>query len=262
VTDQGSVNRAFITAMPDEVYNLAAQSFVGGSWDCPVSTSDITGLGALRILEAIRQFNPKAKYYQASSSEMFGNQSGSLNESSLLAPRSPYGCAKVFAHNATVNYRESFGLHASCGILFNHESPRRGQEFVTQKIIQAGKAGQTVKLGNVDARRDWGYAKEYVEAMWLMLQQDEPDDYVISTGEQHSISELLDIAFNYVGIKDWIPLVLSDPRYTRPAELHSLCGDSSKAKKILNWSPKTSFQQMIETMVQSDIDRLSGVQKW
>lgn len=240
LTDQGSINRAVIESLPDEVYNLASQSFVGGSWDYPVSTSDITGLGALRVLEALRLHNPKAKFYQASSSEMFGDQDGLLDELSEFLPRSPYGCAKVFAHNITVNYRESYGMFACCGILFNHESPRRGLEFVTQKIAQAAKKGNVVKLGNVEAHRDWGYAKDYVEAMWLMLQQDEPDDFVIATGETHSVKEFCEEA----GVKYEI-----DPEFIRPADIQMLVGDTSKARVTLGWEPKTSFKDLVRIMV-------------
>lgn len=259
LTDQGSINRAILESTPDEVYNLAAQSFVGGSWDYPVSTGDITGLGPLRILEALRQFNPKARYYQASSSEMFGNQGGLLNEQSVLAPRSPYGSAKAFAHYTTVNYRESYGMHASCGILFNHESPRRGIEFVTRKItdgvakISLGKQ-KTLKLGNIEAKRDWGDARDYAYAMWLMLQQDEPDNYVIATGKSYSIKTLLNMAFQYVGL-EWEKYVEIDKSLFRPAEINVLLGDSSKAYRKLGWEPQTTFQQMIHDMLEADLER-------
>jgi GDPmannose 4,6-dehydratase len=239
MTDQGSINRAIFESTPDEVYNLAAQSFVGGSWEYPVSTCDITGMGALRLLEAIKTFNPRCKYYQASSSEMFGNQSGLLNEKSLFQPRSPYGCAKLFAHNISVNYRESYGIFTANGILFNHESPRRGLEFVTQKIIQAGKKGNVVKLGNVDARRDWGSAKDYVEAMWLMLQQDQPDDFVIATGVSHSIKDFCKLADVEYEV---------DSSLIRPADIQDLRGDATKAKEILGWRPKTNLQQLVRWM--------------
>lgn len=260
LTDQGSINRAFLESTPDEVYNLGAQSFVGGSWDYPVSTADITGLGALRLLEAIRQFNPRCKYYQASSSEMFGNQGGLLNEDSPLMPRSPYGSAKVFAHNTTINYRESFGIFACSGILFNHESPRRGLEFVTRKITDAVariKLGLSdcVYLGNLDASRDWGDARDYVAAMWLMLQQDSPDDYVIATGTSHTIRTFLADAFSYVGIEEWESYVKIDPAFYRPAEIDVLLGDSTKAHDILGWKPTISFEQMIEEMVDKDLRR-------
>lgn len=242
LTDQGSLNKAVIESVPDEVYNLGAQSFVGGSWTYPVSTADITGLGCLRLLEALRLHNPKARFYQASSSEMFGNQSGLLNEESPFKPRSPYGVSKVFAHNMTVNYRESYGMFTACGILFNHESPRRGAEFVTQKIIQAGKKHEVVKLGNVDACRDWGYAKDYVEAMWLMLQQDEPDDYVIATGVSYSVADFADIAEVEYEI---------DPTFIRPAEIPNLWGDWSKAGLKLGWHPKTHLRELIRIMYEN-----------
>ncbi len=259
LTDQGSINRAILEATPDEVYNLAAQSFVGGSWDYPVSTGDITGLGPLRILEALRQFNPKARFYQASSSEMFGDQGGLLNEESVLAPRSPYGSAKAFAHYTTVNYRESYGMHASCGILFNHESPRRGIEFVTRKItdgVAKIKLGQQkkLKLGNIEAKRDWGDARDYVYAMWLMLQQDEPDNYVIATGHTHSIKVLLDLAFRQAGM-EWEKYVETDKSFFRPAEINVLIGDSSKARAKLGWEPLTTFQQMVKDMLDADLER-------
>lgn len=259
LTDQGSINRAILESTPDEVYNLAAQSFVGGSWDYPVSTGDITGLGPLRILEALRQFNPKARFYQASSSEMFGNQGGLLNEESTLAPRSPYGSAKAFAHYTTVNYRESYGMHASCGILFNHESPRRGIEFVTRKItdgVAKIKLGQqkTLKLGNIEAKRDWGDARDYVYAMWLMLQQEAPDNYVVATGQTHSIKMLLDLAFRYAGM-EWEKYVEIDQSFFRPAEINVLIGDSTKARDKLGWEPQITFQQMVRDMLDADLER-------
>jgi GDPmannose 4,6-dehydratase len=245
LTDQGSLNKAVFEAMPDEVYNLAAQSFVGGSWQYPVTTLDITGLGVVRLLEAVRVHNPRARVYQASSSEMFGNQDGLLNEESPFRPRSPYGVAKTAAHYAAVNYRESYGMHISCGIMFNHESPRRGTEFVTQKIIQGIKSG-SLTLGNTQARRDWGYAKDYVEAMWLMLQQDEPDDYVIATGQSHSVQDFLDIALE---LADKDVKVTIDPALFRPAEIHSLAGDSNKARTKLGWYQKTSLRELIRIML-------------
>lgn len=259
LTDQGSINRAILESTPDEVYNLAAQSFVGGSWDYPVSTGDITGLGPLRILEALRQFNPKARYYQASSSEMFGDQGGLLSETSVLAPRSPYGSAKAFAHHTTVNYRESYGMHASCGILFNHESPRRGIEFVTRKItdgvakIKLGKQ-RTLKLGNIDAKRDWGDARDYVWGMWLMLQQDEPDNYVLATGQTHSIRSLLELAFRYADL-EWEKYVEIDKSFFRPAEINVLIGDSTKARKKLGWEPQINFATMVKDMLEADLER-------
>jgi GDPmannose 4,6-dehydratase len=259
LTDQGSINRAILESTPDEVYNLAAQSFVGGSWEYPVSTGDITGLGPLRLLEALRQFNPKARFYQASSSEMFGDQGGLLNEQSALAPRSPYGSAKAFAHYTTVNYRESYGIHASCGILFNHESPRRGIEFVTRKItdgVAKIKLGQQkkLKLGNIEAKRDWGDARDYVYAMWLMLQQEEPDNYVIATGQTHSIKTLLDLAFRFAGL-EWEKYVEIDKSFFRPAEINVLIGDSTKARTKLGWEPLTTFPQMVHDMLDADLER-------
>lgn len=240
MTDQGSLNRAVIEAVPDEIYNFAAQSFVGVSWTAPVSTAEITGLGTLRLLEAVRLHNPKARVYQASSSEMFGNQSGLLDENSPFKPRSPYGFSKVFAHNACVNYRESYNIFTSCGIAFNHESPRRGKEFVTKKIADAARENREVALGNVHTRRDFGYAKEYVEAAWLMLQQDEPDDYVLATGESHSIEEFASAAGAQYRI---------DPSLFRPAEIFDLRGNHSKATAMLGWAPKTTFRQLVEIMV-------------
>ena len=243
MTDQGSLNRAVIESTPDEVYNLAAQSFVGTSWTIPVSTADITGLGALRLLEALRLHNPKARFYQASSSEMFGDQEGLLDENTPFKPRSPYGFAKVLAHNAAVNYRESYGMHVSCGILFNHESPRRGAEFVTQKIIQAVKRGEAVRLGNIRVERDWGYAPEYVEAMWKMLQQDEPDDYVIATGESHSVEEFArEAGADYV----------QDPALYRPAEIYDFRAYTAKAYSQLGWKPKVKFKELVKIMLEAE----------
>jgi GDPmannose 4,6-dehydratase len=259
LTDQGSINRAVLESTPDEVYNLAAQSFVGGSWEYPVSTADITGIGPLRILEALRQFNPKAKFYQASSSEMFGNQGGMLDENSVLAPRSPYGSAKAFAHYTTINYRESYGMFACCGILFNHESPRRGVEFVTRKItdavakIKLNKQHELV-LGNIASKRDWGDSRDYVKAMWLMLQQPTPDVFVIATGQSYSIKNFLGLAFNEVGL-NWADYVKSDPSFYRPAEIDTLVGDAAKAKEILGWKPEINLKRMVSDMVASDLER-------
>lgn len=247
---------------PCEVYNLGAQSHVKVSFDVPEYTADVTGVGTLRLLEAIRESKVPVRYYQASSSEMFGKVLEiPQRETTPFYPRSPYGCAKVFSFWTTVNYRESYGIHASNGILFNHESPRRGLTFVTRKITRAlaeilAKKRDKLFLGNLDAKRDWGYAKEFVEAMWLMLQQDTPDDYVVATGETHSVREFLDVAFNYVGL-DWKNYVEVDPKYYRPAEVDLLVGDASKAKAKLNWAPKTGFVELVRLMVDSDIQALS-----
>ena len=263
LTDLPSLLRAFGTAQPDEVYNLGAISFVAYSWENARLTSEVTGQGVLNILEATRLHSGadvgKVRFYQASSSEMFGKvQEVPQSEATLLWPRSPYGVSKVFGHYMTINYRESYGMHASSGILFNHESPRRGPEFVTRKISRAVARialglDSTVSLGNLDAKRDWGYAGDYVEAMWLMLQQPEGDDYVVATGETHSIREFLDIAFRRVGIDDWTPHVTQDPRFFRPAEVDLLIGDASKARDKLGWTPKVSFPQLVEMMVDSDL---------
>lgn len=259
--DQSSLSSALIETSPDEVYNLAAQSFVKTSWNQPVLTGEFTALGVTRLLEAIRTVNPKIKFYQASSSEMFGKVTETpQKETTRFYPRSPYGVAKVYGHYITVNYRESFGLFACSGILFNHESPRRGLEFVTRKItngvarISLGKQ-KKLELGNLDAKRDWGFAKDYVEAMWLMLQQGNADDYVIATGENHSVSEFVKLAFAAVGIKDWQKYLSgSNPKHMRPAEVDYLTGDYSKAKKILGWRPKTTFTELVEMMVKADVE--------
>lgn len=258
ILDQSSLVSAMNACKPDEIYNLAAMSFVGASWTQPASTAEYTGIGVTRMLEAMREAAPEAKFYQASSSEMFGKvQAVPQTETTPFYPRSPYGVAKVYGHFITVNYRESYDMFATSGILFNHESPRRGMEFVTRKIswhAAAIKAGLTdkVKLGNLDAERDWGYAKDYVEAMWLMLQQDVPDDYVIATNETHSIKECLEIAFDEAGVSDWQSYVEIDPAFIRPAEVDLLIGDYSKAKKNLGWQPSTSFEQLIRLMVRAD----------
>ena len=264
ITDPSSVNHAIKTSRPHEVYNLAAMSFVGLSWQEPIHTANVDGLGALYLLEAVKNYQPDAKVYQASTSEMFGNnweEDMTQNELTAFRPRSPYGSAKVFAHNTMVNYRESFGIHTSCGILFNHESPIRGKEFVTRKItdgVAQIKMGlkDHIELGNLEARRDWGFAGDYVEAMWMMLQQ-KPDDFVIATGTTWSIRELLDRAFGYVGINDWSDYVKQNPDFMRPAEVPNLLGDPLKAKEILGWENKTSFDKLVQMMVHADIERYS-----
>jgi len=243
---------------PDEIYHLGAQSHVRVSFDIPEYTADVTGIGTIRILEAIREAAVKTRFYQASSSEMFGKvQEVPQTERTPFWPRSPYGVAKVFAHWATVNYRESYGLHASNGILFNHESPRRGETFVTRKISRSVariKCGldKSLFLGNLDARRDWGYAPEYVQGMWLMLQQDHPDDYILATNETHSVREFVELAFERVGL-DWKEYVKHDARYERPAEVDLLIGDASKAKKLLNWEPQVRFEELVRIMVDADL---------
>ncbi|HEV2988424.1 MAG TPA: GDP-mannose 4,6-dehydratase [Candidatus Angelobacter sp.] len=263
LTDQGSLDAAIKEIQPDEVYNLAAQSFVPVSWNQPVLTADVTGLGVLRMVEAIRKHCPNAKYLQASSSEMFGKvKEKPQTEKTPFHPRSPYGVAKVFGHHITVNYRESYGLFACSSICFNHESPRRGAEFVTRKVTQHAariKLGlaDRLKMGNLDAQRDWGYAGDYIWAMWLMLQQPTPDDFVIATGETHSINELLDVAFSYVGL-DWKKYVEIDPKLVRPAEVDYLCGDAGKARRVLGWKPKVNFRQLVEMMVEADLNALNS----
>jgi len=260
--DMGSIIDAIKISEPDEIYNLAAQSFVKYSWNQPILTGDYTGLAVTRVLEAIRFTNPKIKFYQASSSEMFGKVTEvPQKETTRFYPRSPYGVAKVYGHYTTVNYRESYDMFACSGILFNHESPRRGIEFVTRKIsngvarISLGKQ-DALELGNLDAKRDWGFAGDYVDAMWRMLQQEKADDYVISTNETHSIQEYVELAFKTVGISDWQKYVKSnDPRYLRPAEVDLLIGDASKAKEVLGWTPQTSFPQLVEMMVKSDLQK-------
>ena len=262
LTDQNSLCRALKESDPAEIYNLAAQSFVGESWNTPEYTGNVTGLGVLRILEAIREFGKKIKFYQASSSEMFGRMvENPSRETTPFYPRSPYGVAKLYGHWITKNYRESYNMFNCSGILFNHESERRGIEFVTRKISDGVakiklELSDHITLGNLEAKRDWGYAPDYVEAMWLMLQQERPDDYVIATGETHSIRKFLDIAFDYVGIDDWSNHVKQDPRFMRPAEVDVLRGDYSKAKDKLGWEPKTSFEEIVKKMVESDLKRL------
>jgi len=259
LTDQNSLLRCLKESDPDEVYNLAAMSFVGESWNTPEQTSDVTGLGALRMLEAIREYGKPIRFYQASSSEMFGRMvENPANETTPFYPRSPYGVAKLYAHWITKNYRESYNMYACSGILFNHESERRGIEFVTRKItdgvarIKLGLSDH-ISLGNLEAKRDWGYAPDYVEAMWLMLQQDKAEDYVISTGETWSIRDFLDRAFKCVDISDWSKYIKIDSKYYRPAEVDVLRGDSTKAISKLGWKPKTSFDELVEIMVKNDI---------
>ena len=265
MTDQNSLLRCLKECNPDEVYNLAAQSFVGESWNTPEHTSEVTGLGVLRMLEAIREYNPKIKFYQASNSEMLGRMvENPAKESTPFYPRSPYGVSKLYGHWITKNYRESYDMFACSGILFNHESERRGIEFVTRKIsdgvarIKLGLA-DNITLGNLDAKRDWGYAPDYVEAMWMMLQQDNPEDYVIATGETHSIRDFLTEAFNHVGITDWEPYIKQDPRFMRPAEVDVLRGDYTKAKKEMEWIPQTNFSELVKKMVNNDLKLLSDV---
>jgi GDPmannose 4,6-dehydratase len=256
--DQISLIHILEEFRPDEVYNLAAQSFVQTSWNQPVFTGDVTGLGVTRVLDAIRIVDPRIRMYQASSSEMFGKVVDvPQKESTPFYPRSPYGVAKVYGHWITVNYRESYNLHASSGILFNHESPRRGLEFVTRKIshqvakIKLGLAGE-LRLGNLDARRDWGFAGDYVRAMWMMLQRDKPADYVVATGSTHSVEEFLNLAFGYVDL-DWHDYVVQDERFMRPAEVDLLVGDASKAGRELGWEPTVTFQELVKMMVEADL---------
>jgi GDPmannose 4,6-dehydratase len=264
LTDMSSLIRALRDSDPDEVYNLGAVSFVAYSWENAHLTTDVTAKGVLNVLEAVRLHtgdDPRhIRFYQASSSEMFGKvQESPQTERTLLWPRSPYGVSKVYGHYLTINYRESYGMHASSGILFNHESPRRGPEFVTRKIsqgvarIKLGLQDELV-LGTLDAHRDWGFAGDYVEAMWLMLQQDQPDDYVVATGETHSIREFVDAAFRHVGIEHWERYVRQDERFMRPAEVEFLVGDPSKAREVLGWKPKVGFLELVQMMVEADLD--------
>ncbi len=260
--DQLSIIRVVEQIGPDEIYNLAAQSFVPTSWDQPVLTAEFTAVGVTRMLEAIHQLNRKIRFYQASSSEMFGKvRDVPQTEMTPFYPRSPYGVAKVYGHYITVNYRESYGIFAASGILFNHESPRRGLEFVTRKVSDAVariKLGmqKELRIGNLDAKRDWGFAGDYVDAMWRMLQQSEPDDYVIATGETHSVRELLEVAFAHVGL-DWQKYAVVDPRFVRPAEVDLLIGDASKARDKLGWQTQVSFRELVSMMVDHDLKRLS-----
>ncbi len=261
LTDQSSLDEAIKAIQPDEVYNLAAQSFVPTSWNQPTLTGEVTALGTVRILEAIRKHKPDANFYQASSSEMFGKvREVPQNENTPFYPRSPYGVAKVYAHYITVNYRESYSIFAVSGILFNHESPRRGLEFVTRKVtdgvarIKLGLS-KDLRIGNLDAERDWGYAGDYMKAVWLMLQQETPEDYVIATGKAHSVKDLVKTAFGYADL-DWEKYVVVDKKFVRPAEVDHLLGDASKAKSKLGWEPTVSFEDLIKIMVEADLKRL------
>lgn len=265
LTDEASLIHAVRTLRPNEVYNLGAQSFVGSSWDNPVLTTDVNALGTLKLLNAIRTIHPTARFYQASTSEMFGNShhNGLQTEETPFHPRSPYAISKLYAHWITVNYRESFGLYTCSGILFNHESPYRGREFVTRKItegvarIKYGLQSE-ILLGNLDARRDWGFAGDYVEAMWLMLQQEKPEDYLISTAETHSVREFAALAFAHAGIADWEKYVKADPRFMRPADVFALHGHSEKVKVKLGWEPKVKFEELVRMMVEADMRRVAA----
>jgi GDPmannose 4,6-dehydratase len=260
--DQRSLVDTLRASKPDEIYNLAAMSFVAVSWIQPTLTAEFTGVGVTRLLEAMREAAPEARFYQASSSEMFGKvREVPQTESTPFYPRSPYGVAKAYGHFITVNYRDSYDLHATSGILFNHESPRRGLEFVTRKVtwhaaaIKYGKA-QELRLGNLDAQRDWGYARDYVEAMWLMLQRDEPEDFVIATSKMHTVRDCVQIAFDEAGVPDWERYVTIDPAFLRPAEVDQLLGDPTKAKELLGWEPKTTFEELIRLMTRADLELL------
>lgn len=263
--DQSSITSIIAAVKPDEVYNLAAQSFVPASWTQPVLTGEFTALGVTRMLEAVRTINPKARFYQASSSEMFGKvQAVPQNEDTPFYPRSPYGVAKVYGHWITVNYRESYDMFACSGILFNHESARRGKEFVTRKITDGAARismglSKELRLGNLDAQRDWGFAGDYVRAMWLILQQSDPDDYVIATGRTHTVREFCRIAFEAAGLGSYEKYVKMDARFVRPAEVDLLIGDPSKAKRVLGWEPEVTFEQLVATMVEADIERLRSL---
>jgi GDPmannose 4,6-dehydratase len=262
--DEASLHHLIKSLRPDEVYNLAAQSFVGASWDLAKVTTEINALGVLHLLNAIKLYSPTTRFYQAATSEQFGNSKlhEAKDENTPFQPRSPYAVAKLYAYWMTVNFRESYGLYALNGLLFNHESPIRGMEFVTRKIsdgvarIKLGLAEEIV-LGNLDAKRDWGFAGDFVEAMWLMLQQSEPEDFVVATGAPHSVREFLDLAFRHAGIDDWAGHVKTDPRFMRPAEVHALHGDASKAREKLGWTPKVSFEELVRMMVDADLERLT-----
>ncbi|OGK12422.1 GDP-mannose 4,6-dehydratase [Candidatus Roizmanbacteria bacterium RIFCSPHIGHO2_02_FULL_37_15] len=268
MTDESSLYSIIKNIRPDEVYNLAAQSFVGGSWEMAKLTTEINAIGVLYLLNAIKSFCPTAKFYQASTSEMFGLQhdNGFQDEKTPFHPRSPYGISKVYAHWTTVNYRESYGLYTCSGILFNHESPIRGIQFVTRKItdgIAKIKLGFSSKLylGNLDAKRDWGYAGDYVEAMWLMLQQKTPDDFVVGTGKNHTVREFAQLAFKYAGLDDYKKYVISDARFKRPAEVPALCARADKAEKVLGWTPRVSFEELVKMMVDADLNRYKNKSK-
>lgn len=263
--DEHSLNHLVKVIRPHEVYNLAAQSFVGTSWQQPLLTSEVNAMGTIRLLNAIKLYCPGSKFYQASTSEMYGNSNvnNMQDENTPLHPCSPYAISKLFSHWITINYRESYSLFACSGILFNHESPLRGIEFVTRKItdgvarIRHGLSN-SIALGNLDAKRDWGFAGDYVEAMWLMLQQEKPDDFVISTGTNHSVRDFLDLAFAEIGIKDWKPYVRHDPKYARPSEVHELLGKSDKAKRILEWEPKVKLPELVKMMAEADLRRVAA----
>lgn len=265
MTDEASLISIIKTIAPDEVYNLAAQSFVGASWEQAKLTTEVNAIGPLYLLNAIKLFSPTTKFYQASTSEMFGNShtNGLQTEDTPFRPRSPYAIAKLYAYWITINFKESYGLFCANGILFNHESPIRGKEFVTRKIsdgvarIKLGLADE-IRLGNLDSKRDWGFAGDYVEAMWLMLQQEKADNYIVSTGETHSIRDFLDVAFTHVGITDWEKYIQIDPKFKRPAELYALHGQNDKAKEVLEWEPKVKFEQLVKTMVDADMERLQS----
>lgn len=266
LTDLASIRRAIEVCEPNEIYNLAAMSFVGASWDLAIHTCNVNSIGALNILECVRSISRDIKFYQAGTSEMFGsniNANGYQDENTPFHPRSPYGVSKVFAHNMVQNYRESFGVFACNGILFNHESPLRGKEFVTRKITSGianilSKTQNKIELGNLSAERDWGFAGDYVEAMWLMLQKDTPDDYVIATGETHSIQYFLETAFEYSGLGSWTKFVSQNAKHFRPAEVNKLKGDNSKAARVLGWKPKINLDGLIKMMVDADIKRLTN----
>jgi len=257
--DQSSLNQIIKNTQPDEIYNLAAQSFVGVSFVEPFLTTEVTGIGALRVFEAAREFSPHSKIYQASSSEMFGNSEEVKTENSRLQPASPYGTAKVFAHKTAQMYRESYDMFISCGILFNHESPYRGLEFVTRKITSemakiVTKKENKIRLGNIDAKRDWGYSGDYVKSMWMILQQQKPSDYVVCTGKSHSVKDFLEESFNYAGLGDWQNYVEIDEKYFRPIDIDNLVGDSSKARNELGWEPEMGFKELVHLMVDHDIN--------